>query len=67
MAYGGLHKLIDAVAKIRRNPVSKQLIQPEYGDGQTDAGRDCRNLSGIFRVRVNSNKALSLLCLFSAT
>ena len=25
-----------------RNPVSKHQIQPEYGDGQADAVRDCR-------------------------
>ena len=24
------------------NPVSKHQIQPEYGDEQADAGRDCR-------------------------
>ena len=26
---------------IQRNPVSKHKIQPEYGDEQADAGRDC--------------------------
>ena len=30
-------------AEIGRNPVSKNQIQPEYGDKQADAGRDCRN------------------------
>ena len=29
-------------AELGRNPVSKHQIQPEYGDEQTDAGRDCR-------------------------
>ena len=29
-------------AEIGRNPVSKHQIQPEYGDEQADAGRDCR-------------------------
>ena len=24
------------------NPLSKEQIQPEYGDEQTDAGRECR-------------------------
>ena len=33
---------MDAVAELRRDPVSKHQIQPEYGDGQADAGRDCR-------------------------
>ena len=34
---------MDAAAEIGRNPVSKHQIQPEYGDEQADAGRDCRN------------------------
>ena len=33
---------MDAAAELGRNPVSKQQVQPEYGDGQADAGRDCR-------------------------
>ena len=43
MAYGGLNKYMDAAAELRRSPVSKHQIQPEYGDEQADAGRDCRN------------------------
>ena len=31
-----------AAAENGRNPVSKDQIQPEYGDKQADAGRDCR-------------------------
>ena len=32
-----------AAAELGRNPlVSKHQIQPEYGDEQADAGRDCR-------------------------
>ena len=31
---------INAAAELGRNPVSKHQIQPEYGDGQADAGRD---------------------------
>ena len=42
MAYGGLNKKMDAPAELGRNPVSKHQIQPEYGDEQADAGRDCR-------------------------
>ena len=42
MAYGGL-KQMDAAAELGKNPVSKHQIQPEYGDEQADAGRDCRN------------------------
>ena len=33
---------MDAAAELGRNPVSKHQIQPEHGDEQADAGRDCR-------------------------
>ena len=34
---------MDAAAEIRRNPVSKHQIQPDYGnEQQADAGRNCR-------------------------
>ena len=34
---------MDAAAELGRNPVSKlQLLQPEHGDEQADAGWDCR-------------------------
>ena len=33
---------MDAAAEIGRNPGSEHQIQPEYGDEQADAGRDCR-------------------------
>ena len=33
---------MDAAAELGRNPVSKHRIQPEYEDGQADAGPDCR-------------------------
>ena len=33
---------MDADADLGRNPVSKHHIQPEYGEEQADAGRDCR-------------------------
>ena len=36
------NKYLDAAAELGRNLVSKQQIQPEYGDEQADAGRDCR-------------------------
>ena len=36
-----LNKKMDAAAELGRNPVSKHQIQPEYGDEQADAGRDC--------------------------
>ena len=43
MAFGGLNKYMDATAELGRNLVSKHQIQPEHGDEQADAGRDCRN------------------------
>ena len=34
--------MMDAVvAELGRNPVSKRQIQPEYGNEQADAGREC--------------------------
>ena len=37
-----LNIIMDAAAEIGRNPECKHQIQPEYGDEQADAGRDCR-------------------------
>ena len=61
---------MDAAAEIGRNSVSKHRIQPEYGDEQADAGRDCRtrlarpNVSGangdkeilIFPVQLTTSR-----------
>ena len=33
---------MDAPAELGQNPVSKHQIQPEYGDEQANAGRDCQ-------------------------
>ena len=33
-------RMADVAAELRRNPVSKHHIQPEYGDEQADVGRD---------------------------
>ena len=33
---------MDVVADIGRDTASKHQIQPEWGDEQADAGRDCR-------------------------
>ena len=33
---------MDAAAELGRNSESKHQIQPEYGNEQADAGRDCR-------------------------
>ena len=40
-----INKQMDAAAELGRNPVSKHQIQPECGDEQTDAGRDCEPIS----------------------
>ena len=40
---------MDAAAELGRNPVSKHQIQPEYGDEQADAGRDCVPRDQILR------------------
>ena len=37
-----LNIIMDAAAEIGRNPVCKHQIQPEYGDEQVGAERDCR-------------------------
>ena len=37
-----LNIIMDAAAEIGKNPVYKHQVQPEYGDEQADAGRDCR-------------------------
>ena len=37
-----INELMDDAAEIGRNPASKHQIQPECGDEQADAGRDCR-------------------------
>ena len=41
---------MDAAAELGRNPVSKYQIQPEYGDEQADAGRDCRTRLRVTKV-----------------
>ena len=51
MAYGGLNKSVNAVAEIGRNPRRKHQIQPEYGDEQADAGRDCRTRLASLNLR----------------
>ena len=42
MSYGDVNKYMDVTAETGKNPVSKRQTQPEYGDEQADAGRDCR-------------------------
>ena len=65
MAYGGLNKYMNAAAKIGRNPVSKHRIQPEYGDEQADAGRDCRNRLARPNSQAQTGTGEYLFSLFS--
>ena len=61
----GLNKQMDAVAEIGRNPVvSKHLIQPEYGDKEADAGRDCRTHLAKPNSRARTGKAKYSFSLF---
>ena len=50
----------DAAAELERNTVSKHQVQPEYGDEQADAGRDCRTrLAGpYYQARTRIGKYL---------
>ena len=41
---------MDAAAELWRNPVSKDQIQPEYGDEQADAGGETHDFT--WRVEV---------------
>ena len=65
MAYGGLNKYMDAAAELGRNPVSKHQIQPEYGDEQADAGRDCRNRLAIPNSQARTRTGEYYFSLFS--
>ena len=62
---------MDAAAELGRNPVSKHHIQPEYGDEQTDAGRDCRTRLArdqtLRRKRVQGKKYLLIFPVWLTT
>ena len=51
---------MDAAAELGRNSVSKHQIQPEYGDEQADAGRDCRTRLArpISQARTNADREI---------
>ena len=53
-----LNKCVGATAELGGNPVSKHQIQPEYGDEQADAGRDCRTRLARpnFQTRMRTGK-----------
>ena len=56
---------MDAAVEHGRNPVSKHQIQPEYGDEQADAGRDCRSTGDIeifiFLVQLTTSRIIGNL------
>ena len=58
-------KKMDVAAELGRNPVSKHQIQPEYGDEQTDAGRDCRTRLGRPNSQVRMRTGKYSFSLFS--
>ena len=49
---------MDAAAELGRNAVSKHQIQPEYGDEQADAGRNCRIRLARQNSRTNADREL---------
>ena len=56
---------MDAAAELGRNPVSKHQIQPEYGDEQADAGRDCRTRLVIPNSQARTGTGKCSFSLFS--
>ena len=42
-----IQKTYATASELGRNPVRKHQIQPEYGDEQADAGRNCRTRLAI--------------------
>ena len=45
---------MDAASELGRNPIGEHQIQPEYGDEQADAGRDCQTRPS--RVQILSRR-----------
>ena len=52
--------------ELERNPVSKLHVQPEYGDEQADAGRDCRTRLARPNSQALTRTEKYLFFLFSA-
>ena len=65
MAYGDSNKEMDAAAEIGSNPASKHQIQPEYGDEQADADRDCRTHLARPNSQARTGTGKYLFSLFS--
>ena len=61
-----LNKYMNAAGQIRRNPISKHHFQqPEYGDEQADAGRDCRTHLAIPNSQARTGTGKYSFSLFS--
>ena len=60
-----LNRYMDAGAELGRHPASKYQIQPEYGDEQADAGRDCRNRLARPNSQARTRIGKYSFCLFS--
>ena len=60
-----IYKYIDAAAELGRDPLSKHQIQPEYGDEQTDAGRDRRTRLARLNSQARTVTGKSLFSLFN--
>ena len=63
-----INEQMDAAAELGRNPVSKHQIQPEHGEEQADAGRDCRTRlarqKSQARARTGKYSGLSSVTIF---
>ena len=49
-----LRSIVHRYAEFRRNPVTKHQIQPEYGNEQADAERDCRKIQQHINLNLNT-------------
>ena len=65
MTYNHLNKRMDAGAELGRNPVSTHQIQPEFGDEQADAGRDCITRFARCNSQARTGTVKSFFSLFS--
>ena len=65
MAFGDLNKQMGAAAEFGKNSLSKHQIQPEFGDEQADAGRDCRTCLARPNSQAQTGTGKSLFSLFS--
>ena len=60
-----LNKYMDAAAGLGRDPASKYQTQPEYGNEQADAGRDCQTRLARPNSQARTRTVKYLFSLFS--